>query len=64
MNRKSSIVTLYCITLIHWSVFPIVADDPEPSEKIMEIISKQKTIQPKLLVIKADRNRERKRSDT
>lgn len=48
MNRKSSIVTLYCITLIHWSVFPLVADDPEPSEKIMEIISKTKNYSAKI----------------
>ncbi len=48
MNRKSSIVTLYCIILIHWSVFPLVADDPEPSEKIMEIISKTKNYSAKI----------------
>lgn len=42
MNRKSSFPILCCIILIRWSVFPLVADDPEPSEKIMEIVSETK----------------------
>lgn len=40
MNRSSFIPILYCIVLTHFSGFRLAADDPEPSEKIMEIISK------------------------
>lgn len=40
VNKKLSFPILCCIILIQWSVFPLVADDPESSEKIMEIVSK------------------------